>query len=280
MTRRESVRATAGLTVVAALVALTLAAMPDPSAGTAVSPSVADASADEETQGVSGSESVPADIYTTLAHARALNSRTAGRSAERTARIESDALHARLAAIADEARRVGAVRQARIAGEIAARRAAEEKARREAEARAAAKVAEEPREVESPAAAVVRPATGRITSPFGMRTHPITGVLKLHDGTDFARGDGNAYAAMAGVARVSHPAWAGTLVTVDHGSVQTTYGHLDSASVSSGERVNAGDVVGRIGSAGYSTGPHLHFSVLINGNYTNPATWLESKGAL
>ena len=131
----------------------------------------------------------------------------------------------------------------------------------------------------APVASVSLPATGHVTSDYGMRTHPITGAHKLHSGTDFAVGDGNAYAVKDGVATVSHPEWAGNLVTVDHGDgVQTTYGHLASVNVGNGEHVNAGEVVGRIGSRGYSTGPHLHFEVLRHGEYTDPIGWLADHG--
>lgn len=131
------------------------------------------------------------------------------------------------------------------------------------------------------AASIASPATGHITSPFGMRTHPITGVYKLHSGTDFSVGDGNAYAAMAGTAHVSHPSWAGNLVSIDHGDgLVTQYAHLASMSVSSGERVSAGEVVGRIGARGLATGVHLHFEVLRNGSYVDPIAWLRERGAL
>jgi murein DD-endopeptidase MepM/ murein hydrolase activator NlpD len=122
----------------------------------------------------------------------------------------------------------------------------------------------------------VRPATGSVTSSYGYRTHPITGVYKLHTGTDFSYGDGNAYAALGGTVDVSHPGWAGNLVTISHGGgVKTTYAHLASVTVSDGQKVKAGQVVGRIGSRGMATGPHLHFEVLLNGDYTNPLGWLN-----
>lgn len=121
-----------------------------------------------------------------------------------------------------------------------------------------------------------RPATGRVTSSYGMRTHPVTGVYKLHTGTDYSYGDGRAYAAKAG--KVVSAAWVGgygNLVTISHGdAVRTRYAHLARITVNVGERVDAGDVVGRIGSTGYATGPHLHFEVLRNGEFVNPASWL------
>ena len=121
-----------------------------------------------------------------------------------------------------------------------------------------------------------RPAIGAVTSHYGYRTHPITGVFKLHTGTDFSVGDGNAYAASSGTAHVSHPGWAGNLVTIDHGGgVQTAYAHLASVTVNEGQWVSIGQVVGRIGERGMATGPHLHFEVIIDGNHTNPLGWLN-----
>lgn len=122
-----------------------------------------------------------------------------------------------------------------------------------------------------------RPGTGDVTSSYGMRTHPVTGVEKLHSGTDFDDGDGNAYAADSGtVEAVTHDGGYGNMVTVNHGGgVQTRYAHLAEPTVKVGQRVGAGAVVGRIGSTGNSTGTHLHFEVLLNGDFTNPVAWLD-----
>lgn len=121
-----------------------------------------------------------------------------------------------------------------------------------------------------------RPGTGHTTSPYGMRTHPVTGVYKLHSGTDFSYGDGRAYAARSGtVAAITYDGAYGNMVTLSHGGgLQTRYAHLASASVSVGQKVSAGDIVGQIGSTGYSTGAHLHFEVLRNGDFVNADTWL------
>ncbi|HSI92782.1 MAG TPA: peptidoglycan DD-metalloendopeptidase family protein, partial [Jiangellaceae bacterium] len=122
-----------------------------------------------------------------------------------------------------------------------------------------------------------RPGSGPITSRYGERTHPITGVRKLHSGTDYSYGDGNAYAASSGqVESVAYDGAYGNLVTVSHGGgVQTRYAHLARASVSVGERVSAGQVIGKIGSTGMSTGAHLHFEVLVGGDFVNPESWLS-----
>lgn len=129
---------------------------------------------------------------------------------------------------------------------------------------------------DKPASGKVRPATGGVTSAFGYRTHPITGVYKLHTGTDFSYGDGVARAALGGTVEVSHPSWAGNLVSIHHGNgVQTRYAHLASVSVSDGQKVSAGQKIGTIGQRGRATGPHLHFEVLIDGDFVNPLGWLE-----
>lgn len=162
-----------------------------------------------------------------------------------------------------------------------------EKAAIEAEAAAVAarKAAEVARARAAAAAAAARsmddPVVARITSPYGMRRHPITGVHKLHSGTDFAPGDGVARAARAGtvVGAGSEGAY-GTMVTLSHGRIDgadvvTRYAHLASAGVSVGQQVGAGAALGQIGSTGSSTGRHLHFEVLVNGEFDDPMTWLD-----
>ncbi len=123
---------------------------------------------------------------------------------------------------------------------------------------------------------LVLPGIGAISSPYGMRTHPITGAHKLHTGTDFQVADGRAYAAAAGtVAAVTRDAAYGNMVTIAHGKgVTTRYAHLARSLVKPGDTVAAAQVVGRIGSTGLSTGPHLHFEVQVDGQFQNPATWL------
>ena len=128
-----------------------------------------------------------------------------------------------------------------------------------------------------------RPTTStRVSSPYGMRKHPITGIYKLHSGTDYVPGLGAAvFAAGAGTVTVTHPGWAGTLVTIDHGGgVQTRYAHMyaNQVKVRTGDVVSAGDKIGVVGSAGWSTGAHLHFEVKINGAFTDPAAFLKQRG--
>jgi len=125
------------------------------------------------------------------------------------------------------------------------------------------------------------PVNGPITSPYGMRRHPITGVYKLHDGTDFGVGCGTPIRAAAGGTIVSqyYNGAYGNRVILNNGvkrgvSVITTYNHLSRYAVSTGARVKRGQVIGYVGSTGYSTGCHLHFMVLANGRTTQPMNWL------
>ncbi|MGH8870014.1 MAG: peptidoglycan DD-metalloendopeptidase family protein [Actinomycetes bacterium] len=128
---------------------------------------------------------------------------------------------------------------------------------------------------------LLAPVNGPVTSPYGMREHPITGEYKLHDGTDFGVGCGVPVRAAASgtVVRAVALTGYGNQVALDHGSVKgvglaTSYNHLSGFAVSSGQRVGRGQVVGYVGSTGYSTGCHLHFMVYENGSTTNPMNWL------
>ncbi len=102
-----------------------------------------------------------------------------------------------------------------------------------------------------------------ISSMFGWRIHPITGEARFHTGTDLAAPVGTpVLAAFAGrVAIADFLGGYGLAVTLDHnrGSQQTLYGHLSEIFVQPGETVKQGDVIGRVGTTGNSTGPHLHF---------------------
>ncbi len=126
-----------------------------------------------------------------------------------------------------------------------------------------------------------RPVAGGITSGYGMRVHPITGRYKLHDGTDFSARCGTPIRAAAGgvVLEQYYNGGYGNRVILNNGlmrgrSIVTTYNHLSSYARSVGDKVNRGDVVGYVGSTGYSTGCHLHFMVLVDGRTTDPMGWL------
>jgi murein DD-endopeptidase MepM/ murein hydrolase activator NlpD len=116
-----------------------------------------------------------------------------------------------------------------------------------------------------------------VTSPFGVRTDPLIGAAALHSGMDFRAPVGmDAKVTAPGV--VVKAGWNGgygRMVEVDHGQGFTTrYAHLSEILVSVGEKLSAGDSVGRTGSSGRSTGPHLHYEVRHNGEAVDPLTFL------
>jgi murein DD-endopeptidase MepM/ murein hydrolase activator NlpD len=125
------------------------------------------------------------------------------------------------------------------------------------------------------------PVSGPITSPYGMRMHPIYHRWTLHDGTDFGVGCGTPiHAAASGrVIAMYFNAGYGNRVIMDNGyhrgvGLGTAYNHLSSYSTYVGQRVQRGDVIGYVGSTGFSTGCHLHFMVFENGATVNPMGWL------
>ncbi len=119
-----------------------------------------------------------------------------------------------------------------------------------------------------------------ITDVFGYRTHPITGVYKMHTGVDIAGGGIRGkpiYAANSGtVLKAGWNTAYGNYVVIDHGgNCSTLYGHASSLNVSVGQKVSRGDTIAYVGSTGYSTGPHLHFEVIENGEYKNPLSYFN-----
>jgi murein DD-endopeptidase MepM/ murein hydrolase activator NlpD len=122
-----------------------------------------------------------------------------------------------------------------------------------------------------------------LTSPFGYRADPFLGRLMLHPGVDLAEPYGTEiHAAAAG--RVAHAGPAGgygIMVEIDHGNgLSTLYGHMSEALVEEGEEVGKGAVIGRLGSTGRSTGPHLHYEVRIDGEPVDPERFLRAGAEL
>jgi murein DD-endopeptidase MepM/ murein hydrolase activator NlpD len=117
------------------------------------------------------------------------------------------------------------------------------------------------------------PCNGPMVSGFGYRTHPISGTQRMHNGVDVGCGYGAPIVA-AGSGVVVEAGWRGgygNAVVVDHGDgLATLYAHQSSLAVSPGQSVATGEVVGYVGSTGYSTGPHLHWEVWVNGSPVNP----------
>jgi murein DD-endopeptidase MepM/ murein hydrolase activator NlpD len=125
------------------------------------------------------------------------------------------------------------------------------------------------------------PVSGPVTSPFGWRTHPIYGYRSLHDGIDFGAACGTPiHAAASGrvMERYYQTAW-GNRVIIDHGyhhgvGLATITNHMSGpALVSPGQHVSRGQIVGYVGTTGWSTGCHLHYTVLQNGSPVNPQYW-------
>ncbi len=116
-----------------------------------------------------------------------------------------------------------------------------------------------------------------LTSPFGMRDHPILGYPRMHNGVDLACAAGTPiYAAKDGV--VSIAAWsdtAGNYVMLDHdGGYSSVYMHMTRYTVSPGQYVAQGEIIGYVGNTGLSKGNHLHFGISLNGTYVNPMEYI------
>ena len=125
----------------------------------------------------------------------------------------------------------------------------------------------------------------RLSSPFGMRKHPIDGFNKMHKGTDFAAPKGTPIMA-SGSGVIKKAGWCGgggNCVVIKHNSTyQTIYAHMSKFAngIRSGVRVKQGQTIGYVGSTGKSTGPHLHYEVLVNGKRVNSQTLKLPSGKI
>lgn len=136
-----------------------------------------------------------------------------------------------------------------------------------------------------PATPVRAPLAGPLqpTSSFGYRTDPFLGRPALHSGVDLRDSYGAPVRAAAGgvISVAGGRGGYGNMVEIDHGDgMSTRYGHLSEINVSQGEPVKPGAVIGRVGSSGRSTGPHLHYEVRIDGEAIDPARFLEAAALL
>jgi murein DD-endopeptidase MepM/ murein hydrolase activator NlpD len=203
-------------------------------------------------------------------------------------------------AVAQQARRIGAIRQAQasarnaVVEETTYRRRLLRTVRdeKEAYARALQAMLAESESIEALLRGAQRgqhvtagmghgylvwPTSGRITSPYGWRTHPIYGYRSFHTGIDIGAPSGqNVLAARRGeVLFVGYKDAYGLIVIIDHGnSLATVYAHLSRAYVRAGQYVRTKSVIAAVGSTGWSTGPHLHFEVRVDGNHVNPIHYL------
>ncbi len=121
------------------------------------------------------------------------------------------------------------------------------------------------------------PTKGWNSRGFGMKYDPFTGYKRMHRGIDIANHTGTPVIATADgkVVEVKTDRGMGKYIVVDHGyGFRTRYGHLNKTQVKRGQKVQRGDVIGLMGSTGYSTGPHLHYEVLRNGKFLNPLKYI------
>jgi|JI10StandDraft_1071094.scaffolds.fasta_scaffold38955_3 murein DD-endopeptidase MepM/ murein hydrolase activator NlpD len=202
----------------------------------------------------------------------------AQRANEASQLAEAQAEQQRLQALLIEQARIAREREAaRKAAEAAAQKAAEEAARKNGTAVPPPPAAQP----DQASGFLSRPITGgRTSSEFGMRFHPIFQVWRLHTGLDFANGCSSpVYAAAPGT--IIRAGWAGgrgNQIVIDHGirrgvDLATTYNHLTSFVQRSGT-VSRGQLIGYTGTTGNSTGCHLHFETLEDGQFVNPRSWL------
>jgi murein DD-endopeptidase MepM/ murein hydrolase activator NlpD len=129
----------------------------------------------------------------------------------------------------------------------------------------------------------LRPSKARISSPFGLRRR-VNGVLLkdyFHSGLDFAGSAGSpVLATQSGKVSLAHRGWKlhGNIVSIDHGQgVVSFYIHLSRIYVKEGELVKAGQKIGAVGATGRASGPHLHFSLYVNRDATNPMNWFSKS---
>jgi len=120
----------------------------------------------------------------------------------------------------------------------------------------------------------------RVTSPFGYRMHPIRGRVIFHEGIDFSGPMGEpVYSASNGTVESVQRAFFGygNMVVIDHGfGYKTKYAHLKTILVAEGQHINRGDQLGTLGNSGLSTGPHLHYEVLLRNKHVNPWMYLNN----
>ena len=122
------------------------------------------------------------------------------------------------------------------------------------------------------------PSSSRMTSGFGGRSSPTEGASSNHKGIDIGASSGSDIVAAAdGTVTISTYSYsAGNYIMINHGGgVSTVYMHCSKLLVSVGETVKKGQVIAKVGSTGYSTGPHLHFGVRVNGAYVNPSQYVS-----
>ena len=206
--------------------------------------------------------------------------------------------NARIAQMEEEIRK--AEEEARRRAEEEARRKAEEEARRKAEEAARARegageasgqAVDAPKDTEKKSSSSSSsgskatgslswplPASDYVTSGFGHRESPTAGASSNHQGIDIGASTGSSITAADGgtVITASYSSSAGNYVVISHGNgLSTVYMHCSKLLVSEGDTVSKGQTIAKVGSTGYSTGPHLHFGVRKNGSYVDPTDYVS-----
>jgi murein DD-endopeptidase MepM/ murein hydrolase activator NlpD len=123
----------------------------------------------------------------------------------------------------------------------------------------------------------IRPANGWMTSRFGHRNSPFTGRREFHKGIDIANRRGTPIVAPADgvVSQVKRKGLLGVVLTIDHGhGLVTRYGHIEKALKKRGDSVKRGEQIANMGNSGRSTGPHVHYEILLNGVPVNPEKYI------
>ena len=121
------------------------------------------------------------------------------------------------------------------------------------------------------------PTNGWSSRGYGMKYDPFTGYKQMHRGTDIANHTNTPVIATADgkIKIISSSTALGKLITINHGyGYRTRYGHLSKVLVKRGQSVKRGQVIGLMGSTGYSTGPHLHYEIIRNGKFLNPQKYI------
>lgn len=121
-----------------------------------------------------------------------------------------------------------------------------------------------------------------ITSPFGMRLHPILKTYRVHTGMDIGAPMGTyILAANSGVvSKATYSVSYGNLVMINHGNgISTAYAHGSEILVEEGQEVKRGDIIMKVGSTGWSTGPHLHFEIIVNGTKIDPYPYVTKTAS-
>ena len=122
------------------------------------------------------------------------------------------------------------------------------------------------------------PLQAAVSSPFGWRRHPIFGIRKFHTGVDLS-GPNHSPLRASDSGNVLYSGWYGgygKVVIVSHGNgLATLYAHMSKVNASAGQNVSKGDIIGYEGSTGFSTGPHVHFEVRVDGKPNNPLNFVR-----